>query len=162
MPFISVKINPPAKAVARRFERLRRKIPLISRQRIYDTMVSIRKLMKVPGKKPTYPIRWDSPKQRRAFFATDGFGRGIPTRRTGEYTKNWKVIKTADGYDLGNPLAHSKYISGTSKSTRRQSRIHRGRWQLFKTAIDMTIKKLPRAVKEALKITARQEGFRTK
>jgi len=30
-----------------------------------------------------YPIQWTTEKQRRAFFATDGFGRGIPTRRTG-------------------------------------------------------------------------------
>lgn len=30
------------------------------------------------------PFTWSSEKQRRAFFATDGFGRGIPTRRTHE------------------------------------------------------------------------------
>ena len=30
------------------------------------------------------PFTWSSEKQRRAFFATDGFGRGIPTKRTHE------------------------------------------------------------------------------
>lgn len=125
--------------------------------------------MKVPGEKPTYPIQWDTKKQRKAFFATKGtFIRGyagpsrIPTKRTNAYIKGWKIFKTADGYDLGNPLAHSRYIGGTSRSKKRQSRIHRGRWQLFKDAIDNTVKKLPKAVKTALKITARQEGFRTK
>jgi len=167
MPFLSLKIVPPATLVQKRFERLRRKIPLISRQRIYDTAVAIRKVMKEPGPAPTYPIKWDSIKQRKAFFASDGFGHGIPTKRTGEYQKNWKVIAVqgspADvGYDVGNPLAHSKYIGGTARSTKRQSNIHRGRWNLFRDAIDRFIGKLPKKVKESLQQIARQEGFRTK
>jgi len=162
MPFLSIKITPPARLVQKRFERLRRKIPLISRQRMYDTAVAIRKVMKEPGEKPTYPIKWDSVKQRKAFFASDGFGRGIPTKRSGEYTKGWQVIKTETGYDVGNPLAHSKYIGGTARSVRRQSNIHRGRWNLFRDAIDRFIGKLPKKVKESLQTIARQEGFRTK
>jgi len=38
-----------------------------------------------------YPIRWTSEKQRRAFFATDGFGRGIGSGRTGEFRRGWDV-----------------------------------------------------------------------
>lgn len=38
-----------------------------------------------------YPIEWTSEKQRMAFFATDGFGHGIPYRRTGELVKDWHV-----------------------------------------------------------------------
>lgn len=162
MPFISLKIDPPATLVAKRFERLRKKIPLVSRQRLYDAAVEIRKTMKKPGTKPTYPIQWDTPKQRRAFFASDGFGRGIPTRRSNEYTKAWQVIKREDGYDVGNPLAHSKYIGGTARSTRRQSKIHRGRWNLFKVVKDKVIKRLPKTVKRVLKEIARQEGFGVK
>ena len=166
MPFLSIEIIPPAKLVQKRFERLRRKIPLISRQRMYDAAVEIRKIMKEPGQPPTYPIKWDSVRQRKAFFATDGFGRGIPTKRTGEYTKAWKVIAVekspADvGYDIGNPLSHAKYIGGTVRSVKRQSRIHRGRWNLFKLAIDRVVAKLPRKVRESIKQIARQEGFRT-
>jgi len=123
--------------------------------------------MKVPGKKVKYPIKWDTEKQRKAFFASDGFGRGIPTKRTGEYQKGWKVFPVvgspADvGYDVGNPLSHSKYIGGTARSTRRQSRIHQGRWNLFKEAIDRVVKRLPITMKRSLKLIARQEGFRTK
>jgi len=159
MPFLSLKIVPPATLVAKRFERLRKKIPLVSRQRLYDTAVAIRSKMKEPGKKPTYPIQWDSVRQRKAFFASDGFGRGIPTKRSGDYAKAWKVIKREDGYDVGNPLAHAKYIGGTARSTGRQSRIHRGRWNLFKIVKDRFIKKLPLTVKRVLKEIARQEGF---
>ena len=162
MPFLSVKITPPAGLVQKRFERLRRKIPIVSRKRMYDAAVAIRHEMKQPGAKPEYPIQWDSVKQRKAFFATDGFGRGIPTKRSGETAKGWQVIRTEAGYDVGNPLAHAKFIAGTARSTSRQSRIHRRRWNLFKIVKDKELAKLPKAVKESLQQTARQEGFRTK
>lgn len=42
------------------------------------------------------PIEWSSLRQRRAFFATKGFGRGIPTRRTGKLLEAWKVIFTPE------------------------------------------------------------------
>lgn len=38
------------------------------------------------------PIEWTSEKQQRAFFATDGFGRGIPTQRTGRLQGAWRVV----------------------------------------------------------------------
>lgn len=38
-----------------------------------------------------YPIQWTSEKQRRAFFATDGFGSGIPYKRTNNLAKSWDV-----------------------------------------------------------------------
>lgn len=37
----------------------------------------------IPGP-PRYPIRWKSERQKRAFFASNGFGRGIPTGRVSE------------------------------------------------------------------------------
>lgn len=44
-----------------------------------------------------YPIRWKTERQRRAFFATNGFGGGIPSTRTHELAKGWIVkIDTAD------------------------------------------------------------------
>jgi len=166
MPFLSIKITPPARLVARRFERLRRKIPVVSRKRLYDAAVYIRSQMKQEGDPVVYPIRWDSVKQRKAFFASDGFGSGIPTRRSGEYQKNWQVIKSEgdDGYDVGNPLAHSKYIGGTARSVNRQSRIHKGRWPLFKEVIEKALYKYlrPKAIVEVLRTIARNEGFRTK
>lgn len=159
MPWVSFETQ-GIQLVRKGLERLRRKVPLVSRQRIYDAMVKIRRIMKEPGLPPTYPIHWDSTRQRKAFFATDGFGRGIPTRRTGAYQRAWQIIKTDNGYDVGNPLSHSIYLAGTARSGRRQSRIHRGRWPLFVNAINKVIGKLPRAVREGLKQTARQIGFR--
>ncbi len=36
-----------------------------------------------------YPIEWTSEKQRRAYFATNGFGRGIPYERDGRLERSW-------------------------------------------------------------------------
>jgi len=50
-----------------------------------------------PPAQQYYPIHWKTAKQRRAFFATDGFGRGIPSARTHELAKAWKVeVLSAD------------------------------------------------------------------
>jgi hypothetical protein len=51
---------------------------------------TLQRLQAEPGK-PQYPIRWTSERQRRAFFATKGFGRGIPTRRTHALSRGWDV-----------------------------------------------------------------------
>lgn len=38
-----------------------------------------------------YPFEFGTAKSRRAFFATQGFGRGIPTVRTGTLFRAWQV-----------------------------------------------------------------------
>lgn len=48
--------------------------------------------LKVNPGKPHYPIRWKSEKQRRAFFASDGFGGGIPSTRTGKLLASYDVV----------------------------------------------------------------------
>ncbi len=50
-----------------------------------------RRLRREPGV-VVYPIQWTSEKQRLAFFATDGFGHGIPYQRTGQIEHDWHVI----------------------------------------------------------------------
>jgi hypothetical protein len=43
------------------------------------------------------PIQWTSEKQRRAFFSTDGFGGGIPTKRTGAIVNAYDVLNVTEG-----------------------------------------------------------------
>jgi len=38
------------------------------------------------------PFLWSSEKQRRAYFATDGFGKGIPYRRTNEIANSGEFV----------------------------------------------------------------------
>jgi hypothetical protein len=160
---LGVKVN--ATLVRKGLENLRKKIPLVSRQRIREVLMAMKKTLSKPGAKPTYPIRWDTAKQRRAFFASDGFGAGIPTKRgkgSGAIQRNWKVISTEYGGDLENPMSHARFVYGTYKSTKAQSRIHRNRWPLLKTVASEEIAKLPKKVRESIKIVATSIGFKVK
>jgi len=44
------------------------------------------------------PVRWTSERQRRAFFASNGFGRGIPTQRSGKVAQ-WITFVDYDGLE---------------------------------------------------------------
>jgi hypothetical protein len=121
---------------------------------LYIAAQNVRDEMKEEGKPIVYPVQWDSTAQRKKFFATDGFGRGIPTKRTGGGVNAWKAIRTQDGAETSNPLSHIVFISG-----RRQSRIHRGRWKLFHIAVDFVLSKLPDKLRSNVIATIREQGF---
>ena len=63
-----------------------------------------------------YPIAWTTAKQRRAFFASNGFGRGIPTQRTHDIKNSWQVEFnfTEDGGDylIENTSDHARWVIG--------------------------------------------------
>ena len=69
-----------------------------------------------PAASNAYALPWTSEKQRRAFFATKGFGRGIPTHRTHELSKSNDV--QIDTFDEGgtitvlNTSPSAKYVYG--------------------------------------------------
>jgi len=68
-----------------------------------------------PGK-VKYPIQWTSEKQRRAFFATNGFGRGIPTVRSNKMVNGWildtRAAKGRFTLVVRNPFDYAKYVVG--------------------------------------------------
>jgi len=71
-----------------------------------------------------YPIEWTSEKQRRAFFATDGFGGGIPTKRSNQLETSWVVVVgtqlRTNLITLYNPKSYAKFVYPGS----RQQRFH--------------------------------------
>lgn len=167
MPAVSLQVT--SKLVRKGLENLRKKIPLISRTRIYEVAKAIRKEMSAVVPKPTYPIKWDSVKQRIAYFATDAFtikGRRpkgyknthIPYKRTHATRKAWKVIKTETGYDVFNPLSHSQYLYGRASGAG-QSNIHKNRAPIFREVYERHVATLPKKVVTNLKTIARREGF---
>lgn len=62
------------------------------------------------------PIEWQSERQRKAFFATDGFGKGIPTRRTGKVVRGWQFLWTPEDtggrLTLTNRVPYAKFVYG--------------------------------------------------
>lgn len=63
------------------------------------------------------PYRWQSEKQRRAFFATKGFGRGVPSRRTGDLSRGWQASVDPYRKTLFNRLPYAKFVMGDAQQT---------------------------------------------
>ncbi len=67
--------------------------------------------------KVKYPIQWTSDKQRKAFFASNGFGKGIPYKRTGTLNRSWRlfVAREPNGGKIVilNTAPYSKFVVGT-------------------------------------------------
>lgn len=114
---------------------------------------AIRRRMSEEGKPSTSPVKWDSPKQRRAYFATDGFGHGIPYVRKGNYGRGWTVTEIRSGYKIAN--GHPAGAIGGRPATGWQSRIHRGRWNYLPKIFAQEIHKLPRILLENLRVSFR-------
>lgn len=78
---------------------------------------SLAALKREPGP-PIYPIRFTTDRQRRAFFASKGFGRGIPARRGSPpaVLEGWDAVftPTNDGGILAliNPVDHVDFVQG--------------------------------------------------
>jgi hypothetical protein len=158
---LSVQIR-NAELVRKGLENFSREIPRIGAQQIYDALLRAQKRLKEPGAKPTYPIHWDSEKQRRAFFATKGFGRGIPTKRTGKYVRSWHIrrnprpARATEGYSLINDAGHARYVGGSAYAAG-QSRIHAGRWVRVRDVLEQETRDLPKRIQEHIGMVARRE-----
>jgi hypothetical protein len=78
---------------------------------------------------PDYPINWSSAKQRAAFFASNGFGGGIPHQRNGAFPDSWdKIAITATpGLIRGGVYSIEDWVKWVVDPVH-QSSIHEGRW----------------------------------
>jgi hypothetical protein len=135
--------------------------PKVIRSTFKTTAEKINAKMQVPGKPITYPVQWDSAKQRRAFFATDGFGGGIPHVRKGFYVSQWQATTIRGGYQVANKWNRAGYIAGDIKGER-QSRIHKGRWPVFRRIVDAALKLIPKRIVSDLKVMVKKIGFRVR
>lgn len=90
-----------------------------------------------------YPIEWQSERQRRAFFATDGFGKGIPYRRTYTLQRAWQLRfdVISDGFTLSviNQTPYTPFVVGLLRPAANewQQRFHRNTgWDKASATID--------------------------
>jgi hypothetical protein len=88
------------------------------------------------GSPVSYPLKWKMRSvgdklvsiQRKAFFATNGFGKGIPYKRTGDLARAWKLGVTLSASEppsiyLTNPISYRKFVTGHY-----QQPMFTGRW----------------------------------
>lgn len=114
-------IETALKRVIRNLEQTTRRFQLAMRQRRGNQLAgrALARLKTEPGS-PVYPIRWKNERQRRGFFASKGFGRGIPASRSNPSAvlAGWdaEFVSTEDGgiVALTNSEPHMKYVQGDS------------------------------------------------
>jgi len=97
---------------------------------------------------PGNPYKWQSEKQRRAYFATDGFGGGIPYKRTGNMANKWEKKSTNDGYrmSLVNKSPYSIFVQGD-----RQQQGHAAdKWRKVAAIIGTNLNGAMRAANQAV------------
>ncbi len=97
-------------------ERMRNEFNVIIR---YAETYALARLKEYPPKRnypADYPLRWSSPNQRKAYFASNGFGKGIPYRRTGELANNWRVDRGTTPFggslQIINKTSYAQYVQG--------------------------------------------------
>lgn len=59
---------------------------------------------------PNEPFFWSSEKQRRAYFASDGFGHGIPYSRTGLLGAGWDLLGYGRNQIIVNYVPYAKWV----------------------------------------------------
>lgn len=150
MSFINFRFKSNTKLVRRNLENLRTSYKKIGKYRLAEMAAKIKARMQTPGKKIRYPVNWKTIKQKLAFFASNGFGGGIPTIRRHTYERGWKAETTVNGAKVYNNTRGAKYIGGNMRG-KGQSSIHQGRWILLRNAYDAVIKQLPKSVVESLR-----------
>lgn len=160
MTQVTVKVE--AGQVKRGLTQLGQAIPKVVNDDVRLMLESAQRELSQEGQPITYPVRWDSERQRRAFFATDGFGRGIPTKRTGAYVRAFRVEKTGFGaaraYTLFNDARHARYVGGSGTGVG-QSRIHQGRWKIIAQVVEKYARNLVRVVETGIREVIQRAGF---
>lgn len=101
-------------------QELAKSSPLMQRVWVQNTRGIANELLRVVSKPPGVvkrPIQWASEKQRKAYFASNGFGKGIPYKRSGKLSRGWEVKYTFSGSEgiisLENPASITPYLQGS-------------------------------------------------
>ena len=128
-----ISVHVENKQVSQNLERLGPAVDGVVNADIQQALENAHYDLQQPGSPIKYPVQWDSEKQRRAYFASNGFGAGIPYARIGAYNAGWEITKTGHGtareFSLRNIKTYWRFVGGGNYG-REQSRIHRGRWAI--------------------------------
>lgn len=132
-----------------------------------ETAETILREMRVPGRPRSKgeKVNWDSLKQMMAYFASDGFGKGIPSVRTNNYIQGYTKTSLPNGFSISNQspagaiggtiLSNSPVIGNIEDLYTWQSKIHKGRWKPLVPVIKKTIKGLAALIVQKLRQAAR-------
>lgn len=128
------------------------KVRKASTRSLKKVVDNIQRRMSEEGKPITYPVKWDSPKQRRYVMWLLRKNDDLPYTRKGIYKNGWKRQDLPNGFKLSNKHPAGA-IGGMPNGW--QSRIHRGRWNYLPRVLREELAVLPRDVLENLRIEFR-------
>jgi hypothetical protein len=143
MPRIKVSTN--ASAVWRVLKQFGEDVVNDAYDQIYVAMCQIRDKMAIPGDPISGHLKWASLKQGRAYFRTEGFGKGIPYHRTNRYIKGWRVERSDNGSVVFNNVPYASAVGGGARGEKQQP-MYEGRWPLFRDVVDQVIALLPKNI----------------
>jgi len=156
---IQLKVRTTGATLVRQgLEDFTREVPLIGRKRIYDMMREAKSILSTPGSPISYPVQWDSEKQRIYVIAMLRDRNNLPYQRTGNLPDAWKIERDGEGYTMYNSQPAAVYVYGNYEGAR-QSRIHRGRHPVMQEVLETRIQGLPSEIEEAITYYGRQKGL---
>lgn len=126
------------------------------REVLFETASRIKSRMSEEGEPVRYPIQWDSERQRRAFFATNGFGKGIPYRRTHAMRLGIQAERVPLGATLKLPHPAGAVLGLPGSPSTWQSRIHRNRWPYLLEVLFDELAKIPAAISNKFQVRGDQ------
>lgn len=103
------------------------------------------------------PYQWQSEKQRKAYFATDGFGGGIPYQRTGNLAEAWTMEEANSDWNtvkLTNTSEYGQYVQGDDMQQGHKA----DGWRLVADVIATNIKGAIRAGQQAVDRLIKSKG----
>ena len=125
----------------------------------------IRRIMARPGLPVTYPIRWDSIKQKIFVILKLKAENDLPYTRKNTHVDGWTVTEFSNGYQVANVGNKIVFLNGTVTGTLAgaknvqptgQSNIFAGRWRLFRPVLNAVLARLPESIREGVDIHANQ------
>ncbi len=140
---------------------LKREVPRIAAQDLYDTMTRAKRKVALPAPPPSYPIQWASERQRKKVLALLREAGETAYVRKGRYELGWKVrrnpstARSLPGYSLVNDWSAAQYVGGNAYGQRQQP-MHIGRWVLARDAVEVEVSKLPKTMQAHIDMVARR------
>lgn len=155
-----IKIETTVQEAVKKINRFPKMLYMAANRTLSSAAVEIKQIMERPGLMPTYPIQWDTLKQKWFVIAKLRREKNLPYTRTNQHVNGFKMETLSNGYELSNIGNQAVFLwgapSGIFESAVHvqpsgQSHIYEGRWPLIHKVIDAVLSRLPRELMDRIK-----------
>jgi hypothetical protein len=156
-----INIEETIQAAAQKIRKVPQILDLVGRRTLGGAAAEIVRIMRRPvARRRGEKVDWDSPVQQKAYYASGGFGHGIPYEPTGGAEAAWQHQAISNGHMVSNVGHKAVFLYGTASGIGKgtqvtstgQSHIHAGRRRVFRVVVDAVVSRLPESIVQALKL----------